>query len=339
MEFPVPRFLKRRGHLFLLIPMVAAMALPLCAISDLTLLNRTDSVFGLAHELVVSGGGLFFFFFGFAQLRKKRLVENTPTSKIRSVAMGINEVTGFARERAPLKSPLSGASCVFYKFKMEKEVRRSKGGTYWQTVNEGCSANYFYIEDGTGKLLVDPLYAETMLLEDYENISGATGIFSGNRMRYTEWYIAPGDYVYILGTVRKFKDMVQDRKDRLIEKLRKLKEDRERLLKEFDADKDGQISAEEWDRARSAMEQELLEEEQKNPPAIEDDIVIAKGDAEKTFILSDRDETDVTHKLGWWSFGSTALGFLLVIVMAVSILARCGFMPDYCIIPWRAFYR
>ncbi|MDI6735416.1 MAG: hypothetical protein QME42_04345 [bacterium] len=85
---------------------------------DVQVLNL---VFGYIHEIVfiLIGPGLFFY--GFFKLKKKRLIEDIPTSKIRSVAMGFAEIKGKARQKIPLKSPLTSADCVYYKFLVEKE--------------------------------------------------------------------------------------------------------------------------------------------------------------------------------------------------------------------------
>jgi hypothetical protein len=49
--------------------------------------------------------GLFLFFRGFRDLRRKRLLEDTPTSTLRAIAPGLVEVSGRA-SKAPYKAPL-----------------------------------------------------------------------------------------------------------------------------------------------------------------------------------------------------------------------------------------
>ena len=267
-------------------------------------------------KLALGGGvGLYLFFVGFNRLREKWLVDNTPTSKIRSVAMGLAEVAGIAVEKTLLISPLSQASCVYYEFRIQKETRDSKGNRSWQTVNSGCSTNYFYVKDTTGQILIDPLGAETILTQDYNEVKG--------EYKYTEWYIAPGDYVYTLGTAREFKNCVDDRNVKLLERLRALKEDKE-AMKAVDTNQDGVISPDEWDAARKKVEQQLLEEELKNPPSEEDTLVIAKGEAETTFILSDKDEKEVSSNLGLKSFAMVFVGMIVVIGVTWAVINRLG---------------
>lgn len=317
-------------------PIALAGMTALLYFSGIITAGQEADALGYAHEAVIGGLGAGLFIFGFMGLRKKRLIEDTPTSKIRSVAMGLAEITGIARLKYSLKSPFSGADCVYYRFLVEKEALGSKGRRGWKKVNEGMSAVYFYVEDETGKLLVDPLGAEGILARDYYTTDSRDGLF-GLRMRYSEWYILPGDYVYVLGSVRKFKDAGLDRKERLAERLRQIKQDAVKM-KALDTDGDGQVSAEEWDCARQTVEEELLLEELNNPPAQDDDLVITQGDIEKTFILSDREEKDVARKIGLRCFMATGGGTVLLLGMAASFLARTGLLASKYAIPWYMFY-
>jgi hypothetical protein len=291
-------------------------------------------LFDFTHETGLIIAGIFLLDFGFKELHKKWLIQQTPTSKIRAVAMGISEICGLAKQKFPLKSPITFTDCVYYKFLIEKEGKGSKGQHTWSKINEGRSTNYFYVEDSTGKILVDPLDCEPILSRDYRSIgTDLTGTY-----RYTEWYLKPDDYVYILGNVRKFMENVDQHKQKLIEALQKLKQDKERL-KQFDKDGDGQISETEWDEARNKVEQELIEKELKEPVNTDDDIVIAKGDLEKTFIIADRGEREVARKFSLLSMLATSGGIVLILGMAVSIIARCGLLPASLAIPWHLFYK
>jgi hypothetical protein len=295
-----------------------------------------QDAFGYAHELPLLAAGLHLFFFGFREIRKKRLIEHTPTAKIRSVALGCVEVTGTAQQRSPLKTPLTAADCVVYRFKVEQQTRDSKGRTHWRTVRQGNSTSYFYVQDETGKILVDPLGAEVLLTKDYVTVDKA-GL--GPAMRYSEWYIQPGDFVYILGTAKKFTDAAASRAARLAEKLRQIKADQAALLKEFDADQDGHISIEEWDRARAAAEDAVLAEELRQPQSAADDLVIGTGEHEKTFIISDHDEKEVAGRIFGRSAFSSIGGFALSAAMFAALLARAGILNKAYAISWHMLYR
>ena len=62
--------------------------------------------------LALAGAGLAGWY-GFLCLRLKRRVENTPTSRIRSLAMGMVEVKGKAIRSYALVSPMTQLPCVF----------------------------------------------------------------------------------------------------------------------------------------------------------------------------------------------------------------------------------
>ncbi len=308
-----------------------------CCLCNAAVEEDGDIIFGYIHEIGLILVGLFMFFYGFTQYRKKRLIENIPTSKIRAVAMGLSELKGKAKQKSPLRSLLTHKDCVYYRFLIEKEERRGRSSS-WKTVSEGSSTDYFYIEDETGRLLVDPLDAEIILPLDYQYIDTIGKFLFTKRMRYTEWYIQPDEDIYVLGTVKKIKDDILSRKKKLRKQLRKLKEDKEKL-KKLNIDKSSQISIEEWDKVEETIKQEIFGEELKQPPEPEDDIVIAKSDIEKIFIISDHSEKEITKKFGMKSVLLIFGGCCLIIGMLISLLARAGLLPEGLIIPWRKFYR
>jgi hypothetical protein len=95
---------------------------------------------------------------GFAAWRRRRLIADTPTSKIRSMAMGIVEVTGTAVPRSAVEAPFSGKSCVYWKVDISM---RSRNG--WTVIHRNTSASPFYLRDETGLALVLPQGAECKL--------------------------------------------------------------------------------------------------------------------------------------------------------------------------------
>ncbi len=173
----------------------------------------------LFYSLAGFAGGLYLFWRGFYWLKQKNAIENTPTSKVRGLAMGIAEVYGKVVPASEvLKSPFSGKDCVYYRYSIE-EYRSSGKSRYWHTVDAGKGLTHFFIQDQTGKVLVDPQGAEIDIPLDYESKSGFgkdpsaivrrflkareksfEGLFMNKTMRYREHFIAPGDKLYVLGT-------------------------------------------------------------------------------------------------------------------------------------------
>lgn len=176
---------------------------------------------GIVYAAVGLGFGGFLFFNGIRWMRRKRLIENIPTSKVRSIAMGLVEIFGEAvpAEGKLMKSPFSGKDCVYYKYSIE-EYRSSGKHSSWVTVKKGDSGERFYLKDSTGHVLVDPAGADVDIPKDYEFRTGLGGgpprtiikfldgthlnhrTFLGfsKTMRFREYYIAPGDKVYVMGT-------------------------------------------------------------------------------------------------------------------------------------------
>src|SRR5450755_2454831 len=102
--------------------------------------------------------------------RKKRLIDNLPTSKTHGVFIGLVELKGTAQCEEPLVSYLAGTRCVYYSFDIEERWSRlvtesdGKGGTRtvtrtesgWSTVDSRIESIPFYVQDDTGSLLVRP---------------------------------------------------------------------------------------------------------------------------------------------------------------------------------------
>lgn len=97
---------------------------------------------------------------GFKELRKRQLIRNTPTSKVRSLAVGDVEVKGMARPvDEPLLSPLTHTDACIYEVEVEEE-HRGKNGSYWRTVLEMRHEAPFFVDDGTGRVRIEPSKAD-----------------------------------------------------------------------------------------------------------------------------------------------------------------------------------
>ena len=165
--------------------------------------------------------GVPMFIAGIKTMKTKRLVENIPTSKIRSLAMGLAEIygeVGIAMKNV-LKSPFTGKNCIYYKYQVD-EYRRSKNRSYWKTIKNGTKGVPFYVKDNTGKVLVDPTGAwvdipkdttlhsgigkdppkEVMNFLNKEKISFEGWFGINKKMRYIEYFIQPKEEVYVLGS-------------------------------------------------------------------------------------------------------------------------------------------
>ncbi|MFA6004741.1 MAG: hypothetical protein WC881_11820 [Elusimicrobiota bacterium] len=104
--------------------------------------------------LLILGSGPLALSWGLGCLREKRLIENTPTSKVRSAAMGLVELSGQAVPRTLLQAPCTGRECCWWCCRVQ-EYKRSGKNSRWVTVKEIGSQDMFYLQDSTGRVLVD----------------------------------------------------------------------------------------------------------------------------------------------------------------------------------------
>ena len=112
-------------------------------------------------------------------LRKKRLVDDTPTSKTQGVFIGLAELKGTAESDSPLTSYLATAPCVLYRWKIEehwsrtvttigpKGVPQTHRESGWTTVAKGEQLPAFYLKDDMGIILIVPQGAEIQDKEIY----------------------------------------------------------------------------------------------------------------------------------------------------------------------------
>jgi E3 ubiquitin ligase len=287
-------------------------------------------------DLAAATAGGFLIRYGFRQLRKKNLIENIPSSPIRSVAMGLAEIKGHSPSAATMTAPLSGKSCHYFRYRVEEERNRGKSRE-WVTVDQGASNAPFFVEDPTARILVNPERADILLARDYERIDRGEGWFA-KRRRYREWRIDPADFVYVIGTVSKLRDRVAERRTRLQEELRRLKQDPE-ALKRFDRNGDKQLDEAEWAGAVSAVKDDLLRQEVAESPApVTEDLVVGAGELEPIFVISDRDEKSVAASMGWKAFGAVICGGVAALGMSVSILGRFDVLPGGWTFPWESLF-
>ena len=289
-------------------------------------------------DLGVAAAGGFLIRYGFRQLREKNMIENVPASPIHSVAMGLAEIKGHAPAAAILTAPLSGAPCHYYRYQVDEERQSGRSGRQWVTVDQGKSNVPFRVEDSTGRILVNPEGADILLQRSYQRIERGAGWFA-KRRRYREWRIDSGEFVYVLGTVSKLRDVVDDRRALLTEKLRRVKKTPE-TLKRFDLDGNGTLDEQEWAGAVAVVKDDLLREElARKADEPTDDLVMGKGELESTFVISDRDERSLAASLGWKAFGAVLGGGAAALLMTVSILGRFGIRPEGWTFPWESFFR
>lgn len=101
-------------------------------------------------------GGTWAFVQGFRALRTWRLLRDTPTARVRSMAMGFVELSGQVEPRSDLAAPFSGRRCVWWEVEISTRSGRRRGRDSWSVVHRKSSGRPFYLRDETGVALVYP---------------------------------------------------------------------------------------------------------------------------------------------------------------------------------------
>ncbi len=243
----------------------------------------------LGYAAVGFGFGIWSFFRGFTRLRRKRLIENTPTSTVRGLAMGLVELAGKTATSRMLASPLTKTSCAFFRYTVERYESSGRSGR-WVMLSNGESDDCpFWLDDGTGKILVFPDGAELIMPVDYQFETGfgrtmpdplvefvqsnglsSGGIFGGHALRFKEWFLVPDEAVYVLGT----------------------------------AHNTGQ-----QDPSSSVM--------------------IGKGESGQVFIISDESQTQLLSRLSWQAFLGVCGGAALSLATLAYMLFRLHVGADF----------
>lgn len=216
---------------------------------------------------------------GVRQLAVARTIADTPTSRVRSAAQGYVAVSGFAQAMPdePAVAPLTQLPSVWWYYCIEKRNDpNDKRG--WTTVTQGTSEQPFLLNDATGQCVVDPADAKVYpairkvwygSMDWPAPALGSTGMFGAlfHRYRYTEHRIPVRCDVHVMGEFRTLGSAASDAVQAdVVDLLRKWKSDQQELLRRFDTNRDGVISAQEWDHARQLARQYVLAEQAKAPP-------------------------------------------------------------------------
>lgn len=288
--------------------------------------------------VVLAVAGLVALYLFARAFHRARLIEDTPTSKIRSAAQGYVELNGFTRLMGgtPIVAPLTGTVCNWYEYTIDKrEVRHTRNGTRvsWKRIRSETSEDIFLMEDGTGQCLVDPEGATVHCDYDQtwygatawprEGQAGTTGFFNSGDYRYRERRLMPDEALYAIGEFRTVgTDYQGDLRDDVGAILREWKTDPARHLGRFDANRDGEIDLDEWEQARAAAETQALRERAERSVVHVSNLLSRGSDRRRPFILSSHPEDGLSRRYRLQAAGFAA-GFLIALgLTGFLLLAR-----------------
>src|ERR1035438_4787395 len=168
--------------------------------------------------------------------RRRRLIENLPTSKTSGVFIGLVELKGTAESAGPLTSYLAGAACVQFAWTVEEHWSRTVTETYtddkgrtqirtrtesgWTQVANGGEIIPFYLQDDCGVILVRPEGAKIEPVKVFDETctplnpiyygKGPMGAVANSdmRRRFVETALPLKANLFIVGRARERSDVV-----------------------------------------------------------------------------------------------------------------------------------
>lgn len=259
---------------------------------------------------VLAGGAAFVG--GFQALRLQRLIQNTPTARARSAAMGLVELQGQVRARSRASAPFSRRPCAWWEVEIQTLRRSNRGSRGWNTVHREQSGQPFYLEDETGNVLVYPQGAQVsagnLIQEETRGLGvpepyagwmaerglGMRHLWSVGPMRFRERVFEDGLAVYVLGRAHPRPRAVA------------VSVDDEDVLAATGTDAVGAAHVRRYDSACSA--------------------IIRRGPRDPAFLISDRSERTMTFEYGLRAMAGLVGGPLLTLfcLWCLIELAKSG---------------
>jgi hypothetical protein len=133
--------------------------------------------------------------------------------------MGMVEVSGLAAGPYTMVAPITTMPCYYYRtyvWEWKREGKNSK----WVKVAAECMYVPFFLDDNTGRVLVDPRGADLDIHRDFQeefcdsffttkdpaplnvrNFLARHGVETGNKIKVEEYCIKPKNSLFVLGTL------------------------------------------------------------------------------------------------------------------------------------------
>ncbi len=168
--------------------------------------------------------------------RRKRLVDNIPTSKTTGVFIGFVEVKGSAEAERPFRSYLAESTCVWYAWEVQERWERTVTESYtdsdgkrrtrtktksgWTTVANGGEQQPFYLRDDCGVIRIRPDGAKIEGERVFSRTVGRSDplyfakgpdreiLNTDHRRRFTERAIPLHAALYVIGQAREREDVI-----------------------------------------------------------------------------------------------------------------------------------
>jgi hypothetical protein len=272
------------------------------------------SLFWPLGSVAAVGFGTYAFVQGFHAMRIQRVIMDTPTAKLRSLAMGLVEVEGRVQARSRVTAPFTTRPCAWWQVELQTLSQSNKGLKEWHTVYKEQSGNPFYLEDGTGTAMLYPqgadIRAGDLVQEETHGLGvpepyasfmadrqlGMRHVWSMGAMRFRERIVDEGRAVFVLGRATPKPHAVDVSMD-------------DEALQATGTDAVGATHVRTLDGACCA--------------------VIRRGKDDPAFIISERSEKTMTMEYGFKAFGGLVGGPALALfgLWCLIELAKSGSLP------------
>jgi hypothetical protein len=192
--------------------------------------SNSNPICGMAYFSLFIIVGLSMIYDGVRKYLLIQKIKDTPTSKVDAAAVGLVELAGKAECHIPIASPITKNRCAYWRV-LAQYFQPGKGGGRWVEFFRASSGSLFYLQDDTGKMLVDPNNAQVEIPSDnlFQGCISGTGEFGmahtqmekrvldyidslddkGKKaymkfqhedVRVYEYFIAEGDTLFVLGS-------------------------------------------------------------------------------------------------------------------------------------------
>ena len=268
-------------------------------------------------------------------LKRARLLEDTPTSLIRSAAQGYCELNGYAEllPGATVRSPLTGAPCCWWRYEVAEYVKAGKNSR-WQVIETDVSGAVFALDDPTGRCIIDPDGADVIPSRSRTWYGAgqrptlgwehAPRFGLGQRYRYREQVLLPEAALFAIGWFETVGDPFSgaDAQRELAAKLAEWKRQPQQLMARFDRDRDGKLDAAEWEAARGAAKAEVGAELEQRALAPGVNVLRLARDG-RPFLLSTIPQAELVARCRWQARASL-LAIALAAWLVFEILTARG---------------
>ena len=121
-----------------------------------------------------------------------KLQNSLPTSKIRSLAMGLSEIEGKLEMIKPIISPIGKKECIGFQHKIANINHDEDGKERLNTIFTEIVCNPFFIVDDTGKIEVNPDKLEFVWVKEDQQ-------YRLDGEMHTEYLLNPNDKMLLIG--------------------------------------------------------------------------------------------------------------------------------------------